>query len=164
MSAEGQKQIAVAASHIMPRDKGAAPLDFVIAVMALLAALALGASMIAARAAEGWQQGLADRVTIQVLPPESGDVNAGLDSEVRSVLAVLNATNGVAQVHVLSEQEIEALVEPWIGKAGAVAGIPLPRMIDARITPGGAIDTAALAARLKIAAPNAVLDDHRRWI
>ena len=28
-------------SHILPRDKGAAPLDFVIAVMAFLAALAL---------------------------------------------------------------------------------------------------------------------------
>ena len=29
---------------VMPRDSGAAPLDFVIAVMAFLAALALGAS------------------------------------------------------------------------------------------------------------------------
>jgi cell division transport system permease protein len=154
----------ISASHIMPRDKGAAPLDFVIAVMALLAALALGASMIAARAAEGWQQGLSDRVTVQVLPPESGDINAGLDAEVRSALAVLNATPGVAQVHVLSDREIEALVEPWIGKSGAVSGIPLPRLIDAQVAPGQAIDTEALAERLKTAAPHAVLDDHRRWI
>ena len=36
---------------VLPRDKGAAPLDFVIAVMAFLAALALGASLIADRAA-----------------------------------------------------------------------------------------------------------------
>ena len=53
----------LSASHIMPRDRGAAPLDFVIAVMAFLAALALGSSLIASRAAEGWQKGLADRVT-----------------------------------------------------------------------------------------------------
>ena len=39
------------ASYILPRDKGAAPLDFVIAVMAFLAALALGASLVATRAA-----------------------------------------------------------------------------------------------------------------
>jgi cell division transport system permease protein len=148
----------------MPRDKGAAPLDFVIAVMALLAALALGASMIASRAAEGWQQGLSDRMTVQVLPPESGDINAGLEAEVRSAMAVLSATPGVAQVHLLSDQEIEALVEPWIGKSGAVAGIPLPRLIDAQVTPGSAIDTEALAARLKAVAPHAVLDDHRRWL
>ena len=37
--------------YILPRDKGAAPLDFVIAVMAFLAALALGASLVADRAA-----------------------------------------------------------------------------------------------------------------
>ena len=154
----------LSASHIMPRDKGAAPLDFVIAVMALLAALALGASMIAARAAEGWQQGLSDRVTVQIVPPESGDINAGLDAEVRAAMAVLNATPGVAQVHVLSDREIEALVEPWIGKSGAVAGIPLPRLIDAQVAPGQAIDTEALGERLKTAAPHAVLDDHRRWI
>ena len=41
------------ATYILPRDKGAAPLDFVIAVMAFLAALALGASLVATRAAEG---------------------------------------------------------------------------------------------------------------
>ena len=40
-------------TYILPRDKGAAPLDFVIAVMAFLAALALGASLIADRAALG---------------------------------------------------------------------------------------------------------------
>jgi hypothetical protein len=43
-------------NHVLPRDKGAAPLDFVIAVMAFLAALALGASLIADRAAQGCHQ------------------------------------------------------------------------------------------------------------
>ena len=61
------------ASYILPRDKGAAPLDFVIAVMAFLAALALGASLVATRAAHGWQSGLSDRITVQVMPPEQGD-------------------------------------------------------------------------------------------
>ena len=52
-------------AHVLPRDKGAAPLDFVIAVMAFLAALALGASLIADRAAQGWQAGLAAKLTVQ---------------------------------------------------------------------------------------------------
>jgi cell division transport system permease protein len=151
-------------STIMPRDKGAAPLDFVIAVMALLAALALGASMIASRAAESWQAGLSDRITVQVLPPDSGDIQAGLDAEVRGALAVLRETPGVAQVRVLSDGEIAALVEPWIGNAGVVTGIPLPRLIDAVVAPGQAMDTAALQRQLKLAAPHAVVDDHRRWM
>jgi cell division transport system permease protein len=155
---------AMAARHIMPRDKGAAPLDFVIAVMALLAALALGASLIASRAAEGWQKGLSDRVTVQILPPESGDIAGGLKAETAAALAVLNATPGIVHARALDNSEIEALVEPWIGKSGAVAGIPLPQLIDASLAPGEGVDSARLAGRLKAAAPHAVLDDHRRWI
>jgi cell division transport system permease protein len=152
------------ASHILPRDKGAAPLDFVIAVMAFLAALALGASLVATRAAHGWQSGLADRITVQVMPPEEGDPSAGLERETKAVLSVLAATPGIAHANLLSDAEINALVEPWIGKGGAVAGIPLPRLIDAAIVPGEDLDVAALAAKLKQAAPHASVDDHRRWI
>ena len=64
----------------------------------------------------------------------------------------------------LSDAEINALVEPWIGKDGAVSGIPLPRLIDAAVMPGEEVDVHALAAKLKQAAPHASVDDHRRWI
>jgi cell division transport system permease protein len=152
------------ATYILPRDKGAAPLDFVIAVMAFLAALALGASLVAARAAHSWQSGLSDRITVQVMPPEDGDARAGLDAETRAAQAVLQATPGIAHAAPLSDAEINALVEPWIGKDGAVSGIPLPRLIDAAIIPGEDVDVAKLAAQLKQAAPHASVDDHRRWI
>ena len=152
------------ANYILPRDKGAAPLDFVIAVMAFLAALALGASLAATRAAHGWQSGLSDRITVQVMPPEQGDARAGLDSETQAALAVLNTTQGIAHAAALSDAEINALVEPWIGKDGAVSGIPLPRLIDAAVTPGEDVDVTRLAARLKQAAPHSSVDDHRRWI
>src|SRR3984957_7977207 len=152
------------AIYILPRDKGAAPLDFVIAVMAFLAALALGASLVATRAAHGWQSGLSDRITVQVMPPEDGDARAGLDTETQAALSVLNATPGIAHAAALSDAEINALVEPWIGKDGVVSGIPLPRLIDAAITPGEDVDVGRLAAQLKHAAPHASVDDHRRWI
>jgi cell division transport system permease protein len=152
------------ATYILPRDKGAAPLDFVIAVMAFLAALALGASLVADRAAHGWQSGLSDRITVQIMPPETGDARAGLERETKAALALLNAAPGIAHATLLSDAEINALVEPWIGKDGAVSGIPLPRLIDASVTPGASLDTAALAGALKRAAPHATLDDHRRWL
>ena len=58
--------------RILPREAGAAPLDVVIGVMAFLAALALGASLIADRAADSWRAGLAGRLTVQILPPLHG--------------------------------------------------------------------------------------------
>src|SRR5437762_13910232 len=95
------------ASYILPRDEAAAPLDFVIAVMAFLAALALGASLVATRAAHGWQSGLADRITVQVMPPEQGDAQAGLERETKAALAVLNAMPGIAHAQLLSDAEIK---------------------------------------------------------
>jgi cell division transport system permease protein len=153
-----------ATSHVLPRDKGAAPLDFVIAVMAFLAALALGASLIADRAAQGWQSGLAAKLTVQVLPPETGDARAGLETQVRAALDVLNTTPGIAHAALISDTDTEALVEPWIGKNNLVGEIPLPRLIDASIVPGAQVDIPGLTQKLKQAAPQALLDDHRRWI
>jgi cell division transport system permease protein len=151
-------------SHVLPRDKGAAPLDFVIAVMAFLAALALGASLIADRAAQGWQAGLAAKLTVQILPPEKGDARAGLAAQIQAALELLNATKGVAHAALISDTETEALVEPWIGKNNLVAEIPLPRLIDVTITPGEEVDVGALRQKLKQAAPQGLLDDHRSWI
>jgi cell division transport system permease protein len=98
------------------------------------------------------------------MPPEQGDPRTGLEAETKAALSVLNATQGIAHASLLSDAEINALVEPWIGKDGLVAGIPLPRLIDASITPGEDMDVNALAAKLKRAAPHASVDDHRRWI
>ncbi len=149
---------------IMPAAKGAAPLDVVIAVMAFLAALALGASLISERAATGWSEGLAGKITVQVLPPNQNDAHDAMMREVDAALAVLRSTRGIAYAAPLSQEEQLKLVKPWLGAESLVADLPLPQLIDADIAPGSQIDMPALAARLKSAAPHSVLDDHSRWI
>ncbi|HEV7959809.1 MAG TPA: hypothetical protein VGP01_02175 [Rhizomicrobium sp.] len=151
-------------SAILPRDKGAAPLDFVIAVMAFLAALALGASLIADRATESWRHGLAGKLTVQIVPPENGDAKRVLDSESDATLRLLRATDGIARAAPLSEAELDALVAPWVGKDGLTSDIPLPRLIDASLVPGAEVNVTSLAVQLKRVAPHATLDDHSRWI
>jgi cell division transport system permease protein len=154
----------IARGRISPLTSGAAPLDVVIAIMAFMATLALGASLVAERAAEGWREGLSGRLTVQVLPPEHGEIAARLARETDAAVAVLRATDGVVQVTPLSEKDAQALVEPWIGGGAIVADLPLPRLIDATLVPGARIDLASLAQRLKTAAPDSVLDDHSHWI
>jgi cell division transport system permease protein len=149
-------------STILPRDKGAAPLDVVIAVMAFLAALALGASLIAERTALGWRAGLSDRLTVQVLPP--ANETQGLDKEVDAALLVLRATPGIAHAAPLTQEQTLSLVQPWLGADALVAELPLPRLIDAKIVPGAQVDLATLSTQLKQAAPDSLLDDHARWI
>lgn len=153
-----------AQNAILPREKGAAPLDVVIAVMAFLAALALGASLIADRTALGWRAGLSDRLTVQIVPPARGAPGEGLERETQAALAVLRATPGIAHAAALTQDQTLSLVQPWIGADSLVAELPLPRLIDAVIAPGAAVDLAALAHELKSAAPDSLLDDHARWI
>ena len=71
---------------------------------------------------------------------------AGLDAQIQAALDVLNATPGIAHAALISDTDTEALVEPWIGKNNLVAEIPLPRLIDATITPGEQVDIPALTA------------------
>lgn len=146
----------------MPRDRSAAALDVVIAVMAFLAALALGASLIAERAAVSWRTGLAGRITVQILPPETP--NRTLEAEIASALSVLRSTPGIVHASLVSEQDTRALVRPWLGADALIADLPLPRLIDATLAPGTHVDIGSLRGRLKSAAPDSVLDDHGRWL
>jgi cell division transport system permease protein len=149
---------------LMPETKGTAPLDLVIAVMAFLAALALGASLITQRAAEGWNEGLAGKITVQILPPASGPPREGMAQETDAALAVLRATPGIARAAPLSDEEQLKLIKPWLRAEALVADLPLPQLIDADLAPGAQLDVVGLAARLKAAVPHAVLDDHSHWI
>jgi cell division transport system permease protein len=150
--------------RLMPASKGTAPLDVVIAVMAFLAALALGASLIAQRAADGWSEGLSSKITVQIMPPTSGPARDGLDRETEAALAVLKATPGIAHAAPLSQDEQLKLVQPWLGAEALVADLPLPQLIDADVAPGSQVNIEDLTARLKAAVPSAVLDDHSHWI
>ncbi len=151
-------------SRILPRDKGAAPLDVVIAIMAFLAALALGAALLAERAAIGWRQGLADRLTVQIVPASGRDARATLDGEATAALNLLRETRGIARAAELSDEETAKLVEPWLGKDAIIPELPMPKLIDATVVPGAGVDLALLSHHLKGVAPHAVLDDHSRWI
>lgn len=150
--------------RVLPREKGTAPLDVVIAVMAFLAALALGASLLANRTAESWREGLTGRITVQILPPDKGEPGPALDRETSAALDILHNTAGIVYAAPLSQAETQKLVEPWLGKGALVADLPLPRLIDAKIFPGARVDLSALARQLKSAAPDSVLDDHSHWI
>jgi cell division transport system permease protein len=150
--------------RILPRDTGAAPLDVVIGVMAFLAALALGASLIADRAAESWRAGLSGRITVQILPVTDGDINDAFAKETMAALSVLRSTPGIAYAAPISEAETQKLVEPWLGAGALVSDLPLPRLIDATIDPGSAVDVPKLTRTLKQVAPDSVVDDHSHWV
>ena len=67
--------------------------------------------LIADRAAQGWQSGLAAKLTVQILPPDSADARPGLDAQIQAALDILNAAPGVAHAALISDTDTAALVD-----------------------------------------------------
>ncbi len=124
--------------------------------MAFLAVFALALALATGRLAERWSESLAQTVTIRVSAPADQ-----IEQQTAAVLEVLKATPGVAASQVVSDEEVEKLLEPWFGPDVPVDALPVPKLIEVSQT--REFDSQALQLRLQAEAPGAVVDDHTRW-
>jgi cell division transport system permease protein len=150
-----------AATPIVPADSIAGQaLVAVIAIMAFLAAITLGAVVLVRGAAGEWQAAVAREVTIQVLPAQGRD----LDADLKRAADLAVATPGVDNVRVYSKSESERLLEPWLGSGLALDDLPVPRLVVVRVSADARPNLNALRKALAGEVPGATLDDHRGWI
>ncbi len=152
-----------AGRNILPRAH--APLrTFMVAmaVMCYLAAMAMGGMIMTWRAIDAWKAGVTSEATAQIMPLEDG--RKGLRSRVAAAAALLTGQKGVAGVRVLSDDENRALLEPWLGKAGLVNNLPIPRLIAVRLAREHPADARALDKILREKVKGARLDAHGRWV
>ena len=149
--------------ELTPDDEGASRLlPWVVAVMTFLAALAAASGVALDRAARDWRLGLAGARTVEIPPPPVG----GEPQERRTAAAIeaLLGTAGVRDARVLDQAEMAALLEPWLGRGGAIDALPLPRLVDVTLDESHPPDLDFLAKRIAQAAPGARLDDHKLWL
>ncbi len=148
----------------LSRDASSRFLPWIISFMVYLAALALAATMVLSEASSNWRRGVEGTLTVQVLPAAAEQGGMALTARVQAALRLLRETPGVESAEALSLGQTAALLEPWLGKGGLAAELPLPRLIDVRLASGAAVDPAALGARLAAEVPGAQLEDHGLWI
>lgn len=127
------------------------------AAMAFLTVFALALSLASGRLADRWGSELALSSTIRISAP-----TGQMAQQTEAVLNILNTTRGVASARPMTDEEQQALLEPWFGPDLPVDTLPIPRLIDIIETPEG-FDAAGLRLRLAAEAPGALLDDHTRW-
>ncbi len=130
---------------------------FAAAAMAFLAVFALALSLASGRLAQRWGEELARSATIRIVAPL--DQRA---AQTEAALRILETTKGVASARALTDEEQQALLEPWFGPDLALDQLPVPRLIEV-IEDGERMDPAGLRLRLTAEVPGAVLDDHSRW-
>jgi len=138
-----------APQSLLPRrGQGDRPLLVIMAVMAFLAGLALLTALWGARAGEIWTSDLDGRMTVQVM--DSTQAEEALD-----LIANIPRMSGT----ILTEDETDALLAPWLGNAELPDDIPVPALISV----DGPVETQILSDKLNQAGIEAEVDDHRRW-
>lgn len=137
-------------------------LPSLVAAMAFLAALALAGAVAASALARHWQDGAGSVLTVQV-PQASAPAADGTATRVDRVLSVLRGTPGVGRARALGEEELAALLRPWLGSGTGRIALPLPAVIEVRLS-DAALDTGPLAKRVEVAAPGTLLESHDLWI
>lgn len=132
----------------------------VIAIMTFLASLTAGVAIMVNDVSRGWRQDVAREMTIQLKPVPGRNVELDL----RKLEEITKATEGVKSVTLLSKQESDKLLEPWLGVGLDLKELPVPRMLVLHLSEEKKLDLAKLRAILSQNVPGTNLDDHRQWI
>ncbi len=129
----------------------------VVAIMAFLACITVGAVVMIAGAAAQWSSDVGSEITVQIRPTDR------TDDAVAAALDVVSRTPGILSARAMSQGEISELLEPWLGGSVDFEELPVPRLVVATIDRTNPPDVAALRGKLAEAAPSATLDDHDLW-
>ncbi len=130
---------------------------FTAGAMAFLAVFALALSLATGRLADRWSAELARTSTLRISAPADQ-----ADAQLRAAVNVLETTPGIASARALTNDEQQALLEPWFGPGLPLDTLPIPQLIEI-IEQDDGYDAIGLRARLQAEVPGAVLDDHTRW-
>lgn len=153
---------------LAPHDRGAPivpersvsgrTLVLLIAIMTFLSGVTLGGVVLVQKSAIAWSSDVGREVTIQLRPVE-GEV---MDSNLRTAVALAEATPGVSSARALTLEESEKLLEPWLGKGLDLSAIDIPRLVVVVLGDPAEADLPKLQRDLA-AVKGATLDTHAAW-
>ncbi|MGI9420798.1 MAG: cell division protein FtsX [Geminicoccaceae bacterium] len=128
-------------------------LPWIMAGLLYLAVVALAVAAIADGALHLFDE--RDKM-VTVSLPTAGLSEQG-DRDVANVLDVLNESKDVVSATVVPDDELQDLIEPWLGERGEGEDLPLPRLIDVSFDPLGRPDLRGLEQRLRDVVPDATI-------
>ena len=135
-------------------------LMLVIAIMAFLACLTLGAVSMVRSTAQSWQSQISREITIQIKPDEKLDMEKALADARDLALTFVGTNDG----NIVDKAATARLLEPWLGEGLDIDDLPVPRLVIITIDEKNPPDFAAMRTMLKETIPQAYLDDHRTWV
>jgi cell division transport system permease protein len=110
-----------------------------------------------------WGQSVTGTLTIQI-PVMLDAKDPASTAATEKVLDALRRHPAVERAAAVPREKVTELLKPWFGAGEAVADLPLPVLIDVRMSTSEPPAIAAVSNSVQAAAPGAVIDDHRAWL
>ena len=161
---QGQVRVAARAqpkrtAAVVPeRSVAGRTLVLLIAIMTFLSGVTLGGVVLVQKSAIAWSSDVGRQVTIQIRPVE-GEV---MESNIRTVIALAEATPGVSEAHAIGLEDSQKLLEPWLGTGLDLSQLDIPRLVVVELGDPKAVDLNMLATNLQ-AVRGATLETHAAW-
>jgi cell division transport system permease protein len=135
-------------------------LPVLVAAMSFLAALAVAGTLASAALAAHWQGDTQASLTVQVPDPD-GQAATGSTTRLAAVLGALQGMPGIANPQLMSADEVNRLLAPWLGSDVAQLALPVPAVVTADWAGPGSPD--GLAASLQKISPGTLVASGASW-
>lgn len=146
---------------LVPQTHLSGPMPWMIAIMVALTVIAAAAGLALRNTAKATEAELSGGATVQIVEAAP---KARQDQAEKSI-EHLRDFPGVTSIRLVPEEEIAALIEPWLGVESGGEDVPVPALID--VSMQGKVTTdriAALQASLRKVAPAARVDAQSTWL
>jgi cell division transport system permease protein len=138
-------------------------MPWVIAIMIALTVIAASAALALSNLAAHARAEIEGGLTVQIVEAAPAE----RDRQAEQALALLGNRDEVREAHRVPDNELDALLEPWLGQGAAAEedAVPVPALIDVRLA--GPVTTPRLErlrAALAAVAPAARVDAQAGWL
>ena len=150
------------AAKLVPQARLGGPMPWVIAIMIALTTIAAAGGLALSNLAASAKAEISGGLTVQVIEAGGEERNR----QANAAVEVLAGLEGVEQVRRVPDEELAALIEPWLGEIQGVGdAIPTPALIDIRLSgPITERRVANLRTALMEVAPAAQIDAQASWL
>ncbi|MCK0129394.1 FtsX-like permease family protein [Erythrobacter sp. F6033] len=149
------------AARLLPQTKFGGPIPWVIAILIALVVIAAAGGLSLRNLAENARADLSGAVTVQIIEA-NGERRDALAARAAATLADQPL---VTSVRVVPEEELNALLEPWLGAAAGSDDVPVPALIDVELSRNAsASEVQGLQAALDEAVPGTRVDAQSDWL
>lgn len=149
------------AARLLPKTRFGGPIPWVIAILIGLVVIAAASGLALRSLADNARADLSDAVTVQIIEadPETRSERA------QAAAAALASLPLVTSLRVVPQEELTALLEPWLGASAGSEDVPIPALIDVELNSAVSPEQLAdLQAALDRTVPGTKIDAQSTWL